>query len=133
VLTFWKVQLSKAIDHRQREHVFASVYTRPMDKSFGVIVHGFKDAVIDSKIEIGEDSLLMTSEHPGKLSEGFEATMGSPPVCVQRTSRPEPALQVLCRPGFALIVPKFQGQHIYFSDAIAVQVWFYIYVEVWAF
>jgi len=43
----------------------------------------------------------MTSEHPGKLSEGFKAAMGSPP---------EPALQILFRPGFALIVPQSSEQ-----------------------
>jgi hypothetical protein len=63
-----------------------------MANSFGIVVHGFNDAVINSQIEIGEDSFLMASEHPGKLSKGFEATMGCPP---------EPALQILCCPGFA--------------------------------
>jgi hypothetical protein len=72
-----------------------------MADSFGVVVHGFNDAIIDSKIKVSEDSLLMTSEHPGKLSEGFKAAMGSPP---------EPALQILCCPGFALIVPQSSEQ-----------------------
>ena len=39
--------------------------------SFAIAGHGYNDAIIDSKIEIGEDSFLMTSEHPGKLSEGL--------------------------------------------------------------
>jgi hypothetical protein len=72
-----------------------------MANSFGVVVYGFNDAVINSKIKIGEDSFFMTSEHPGKLSEGFEAAMGSPP---------EPTLQILCRPGFALVVPQSSEQ-----------------------
>lgn len=81
-----------------------------MADSFGIVVHGFNDALIDSKIKVSKDSFLMTSEHPGKLSEGFEAATGCPPVCVQRTGRPGPALQILCCPGFALIVPQSSEQ-----------------------
>jgi len=103
VLTFWKLELSKAMDHSQREGVFASVSTSSMTNSFGIVVHGFNDSVINSKIEIGEDSFLMTSEHPGKISEGFEATMSCPP---------EPTLQILCCPGFSRIIPQ-SSEHLF--------------------
>jgi len=89
------------MDQSQRKGVFTSVSTSSMANSFSIVVHGFNDAVIDSKIKVSEDSFLMTSEHPGKLSEGFKAAVGSPP---------EPALQILGGPGLALIVPQSSEQ-----------------------
>jgi hypothetical protein len=68
-----------------------------MADCFSIIVHGFDDSVIDSKIEIGEDSFLMPSEHPGEISEGFEAAMGCPP---------EPTLEVFCCPRPASVIPQ---------------------------
>lgn len=74
-----------------------------MANSFGVVIHAFNDPVINSKIEIGEDSFFIASEHPDKISEGFEATMGC---------RPKPALQIPCRPGFSCIIPQ-SSEHLF--------------------
>jgi hypothetical protein len=57
-----------------------------MADSFGVVVHGFNDAVINSKIKVSEDSFLMASEHPGKLSEGFETAI-RPPTFLRATHK----------------------------------------------
>jgi len=73
-----------------------------MAHSFGIVVHGFDDSVIDSKIKVSEDSFLMTSEHPGKVPEGCEAALSRPP---------EPAFHVRCGPGVALVVPP-SSEHL---------------------
>ena len=59
--------------------MFAAVATGPVADGLGVIVHGLDRAVIDSEIEVGKDSYLMSPEHPGEVPEGFDATVGGPP------------------------------------------------------
>jgi len=77
-----------------------------MTDYLGIIIHGFHNAVIDTNIKISEDSFFMASEHPSKISEGLESTMSGPPVCVHRTGRPKPSLQVFGSPTSSLIVPN---------------------------
>ena len=73
-----------------------------MADGFGIVVHRFDYAVIDSNIEVGEDSFFMTSEHPSEISEGFKAAMSRPP---------EPTLEVFFCPGPAFVIPE-SSEHL---------------------
>jgi hypothetical protein len=101
VLTLRELQLAEAVHHGQGEGVFASVTSCSVADGLGVIVHGFYRAVVDLEIKIGEDSLLMTSQHPGKIPERFNPAVGCPP---------EPAFEVFGRPSLALVVPELSEE-----------------------
>ena len=101
MLTLWQLEFTEAMDYSQREGLFTSVSSGSMADRLGVVIHGFDNAVVDSNIKVGEDPFFMTSEHPGKISEGLESTMSGPP---------EPSLQVLGSPASSLVAPKSPEQ-----------------------
>jgi len=74
------------VNHCQREGLFRPITSSPVADGFGIVIHGFHGGIIDSEIEVSEDSLFMPSEHSSKVSKGFYPAVGCPP---------EPALPYL--------------------------------------
>ena len=72
-----------------------------MADSFGIVIHGFNETVVDPEIEVGEDSLFMASEHPGEISKRLHSAVSCPP---------EPPFQILGSPAPSLVVPELSEQ-----------------------
>jgi len=81
--------------------VFTPITPCPVADDFSIIVHSLYQAVANSLIKVSQDSLFMSSEHPGKVTQRLKPTMSSPP---------EPPFQILSCPGPTSILPESSEQ-----------------------
>ena len=89
------------MNHSQGEGLFGPITPSPMADSFGIVIHGFNETVVDPEIKIGKDSLLMSSNHPSKIPERFDSAVSCPQ---------EPAFQTLGSPASTFLVPELSKQ-----------------------
>ncbi len=74
-----------------------------MADNFGIVTHGFNETVVDSEIEVDEDSLFMAFEHPGEIPERLYSAVSCPP---------EPPFQILGNRASAFVVPEL-SEHFF--------------------
>ena len=69
--------------------MFGAVAPRPNADGLSVVIHGLHQSVVDSQVKVVLNAILMPSEHPCEISQGFKSAVGGPP---------EPPFELLCRP-----------------------------------
>ena len=70
---------------------------RLMDNEFGFVVESFNGAVVDGHLEVVEEVVLVTTQHPSEVAYRGKARMRRPP---------EPFLQIPPSPAGAAVIPE---------------------------
>ena len=83
--------------HSQVESMFGAVAPRPVADGLGAQVHGLHQPVVDSQVEVIQDALFVSSQHPCEVTQGFESAVCGPP---------EPTFEVPCRPASPFVRPE---------------------------